>query len=110
MIANCAVRQAFNVQDPDTAELVSHMLGQQTVKVHSDGHAGRFSRLGLPSSYSTTRMETGRALLSPDEVMMLPGTTQLLFVQGCRPVKSEKVHYYKDWAFRNRCTKWRMGS
>ena len=28
---NCAVRQAFNVQDPDTARLLSSMLGQRTV-------------------------------------------------------------------------------
>jgi len=110
MIANCAVRQAFNIQDPETAELVSHMLGQRTVKVQSESHSGRFFRLGLPSNFSTTNMETGRALLSPDEAMMLPGTIQLLFVQGCRPIRSEKVRYYNDWAFRNRCTKWRMGS
>jgi len=105
MIANCAVRQAFNVQDRDTAVLVSEMLGQRTVKVESDGNTGKLAWLGLPSSFSKHRSETGRPLLAPDEVMMLPSSCQVLFVQGCKPILSEKVRYFEDKVFRGRWRK-----
>ena len=38
----------------------------------------------------------GRQLLTPDEVMALPGDQQLLFVQGLRPVQAGKVSYLND--------------
>ena len=106
MVANCAVRQAFNVQDPDTARLLSSMLGQRTVEVSNRGKAGRVFRLGLPSSFSETRSETGRPLLAPDEIMLLPEACELLFVQGCKPVLAEKVRYFKERRFRGRWQAW----
>ncbi|MDW3206058.1 MAG: type IV secretory system conjugative DNA transfer family protein [Alphaproteobacteria bacterium] len=102
MIANCAVRQAFNVQDTETAQLISGMLGQRTVKVRSEGHTGRFGRLGLPSTFSASRTEAPRPLLSADEVMLLPGDKALVFVQGCRPILAEKVRYYAERLFKGR--------
>ena len=45
IVANSAVRQAFNVQDPATARLLSEMLGQATIRVTNEG---RTSPLPLP--------------------------------------------------------------
>jgi len=109
MIANCAVRQAFNVQDPDTAQLLSVMLGQRTVPVSSGGKSGRFPWLSLASSYSEHRSEIGRPLLAPSEIMLLPDGCQLLFVQGCRPVLAQKLRYFEERLFKGRWTPWRMG-
>jgi type IV secretion system protein VirD4 len=105
MIANCAVRQAFNVQDPETAKLLSSMLGQRTVRIKSEGHSGHLQWLGLPNSFSVNKSETGRPLLAPDEVMMLPESAQLLFVQGCKPILAEKLQYFVERFFRGRWTK-----
>jgi len=105
MIANCAVRQAFNVQDPDTAGMLSSMLGQRTVKVHSGGRSGRFPLLGLVHAYSEGESETGRPLLSPSEVTLLPDSRMLVFVQGCRPILAEKIRYYADAVFQRRLSR-----
>lgn len=110
MVANCAVRQAFNVQDPDTARLLSSMLGQRSVEVSNRGKAGRVFRLGLPSSFSETRSETGRPLLAPDEIMLLAEARELLFVQGCKPILAEKVRYFKERRFRGRWQAWHPGA
>ena len=109
MIANCAMRQAFNVQDPDTAQLLSAMLGQRTVAVSSGGKSGRFPWLGLASNYSAHHSEIGRPLLAPDEIMLLPESCQLLFVQGCRPILAQKLRCFEERAFKGRWTPWRMG-
>ncbi|MET4103953.1 type IV secretion system protein VirD4 [Roseovarius sp. MBR-78] len=105
MIANCAVRQAFNVQDPETANMLSNMLGQRTVKVRSGGRSGRFAWLGLPASFSESESETGRPLLSPSEVTLLPDSRMLVFVQGCRPILAEKLRYYADAVFQRRLSR-----
>ena len=109
LIANCAVRQAFNVQDPDTARLLSSMLGQRTVRATNRGKAGRFPFLGWANSFSESESETGRPLLAPDEIMLLPESCELLFVQGCRPILAEKVRYYAERLFRGRWSAWRPG-
>jgi type IV secretion system protein VirD4 len=110
LIANCAVRQAFNVQDPDTARLLSTMLGQRTVKIINHGRSGRFNLFGWANSYSENTSETGRPLLAPDEVMLLPEDRELLFVQGCPPVMAEKVKYFLERRFRGRWKFWRPGA
>ena len=109
MIANCAVRQAFNVQDDQTAALLSAMLGQRTVSVSSGGKSGRFPWLGLATNYSEHRSEIGRPLLAPSEIMLLPESCQLLFVQGCRPILAQKLRYFEERLFKGRWTPWRMG-
>jgi len=109
LIANCAVRQAFNVQDPDTARLLSSMLGQRTVKTTNRGKAGRFPFFGWANTFSESQSEIGRPLLAPDEIMLLPESCELLFVQGCRPILAEKVRYYAERLFRGRWSAWRPG-
>jgi type IV secretion system protein VirD4 len=109
LIANCAVRQAFNVQDPDTARLLSSMLGQRTMKTVNEGKAGRFPFLGWSSTYSESQSEIGRPLLAPDEIMLLPESCELLFVQGCRPILAEKVRYFTERIFRGRWAAWKPG-
>jgi type IV secretion system protein VirD4 len=102
MIANCAVRQAFNVQDTQTAELLSGMLGQRTVRTRSGSRSGRFPWLWMATNFNETVAETGRPLLSPAEIMLLPENQMLVFVQGCKPILAEKVRYFADRYFRKR--------
>jgi type IV secretion system protein VirD4 len=99
MIANCAVRQAFNVQDPATARLLADMLGQSTIRITNEGKSSPMPLPWLPATFSASTTEAGRALLTPDEVMALPGGQQLLFVQGLRPLRAKKVRYFEDTLF-----------
>lgn len=96
MIANCVVRQAFNVQDPATARFLADMLGQATIRVTNDGKSSPMPLPWLPSTFSSSTSEIARNLLTPDEIMALPGDQQLLFIQGIRPVKATKVRYFRD--------------
>jgi type IV secretion system protein VirD4 len=96
MIANCNVRQAFGVSDYLTAYELSMMLGQRTVRAWSQGHALHSPFGVIPGSLNRHVHETGRALLTPDEVMAMRERQQLIFIQGCRPILAEKVKYYAE--------------
>ncbi|MCA8927023.1 MAG: type IV secretory system conjugative DNA transfer family protein [Alphaproteobacteria bacterium] len=81
-IGNARVVQFFGTADVFTAEYVSKMLGKTTV--WSSGSSG--------NRESTS--ETGRALMTPDEVMHLGVDEELLFVRGVRPIRARKVPYF----------------
>jgi len=97
ILANCAVKQAFNVADVQTANEVSAMLGTKTV--HFTSHSRSLMPvIGLPSLESqSSEQQASRAVLTPDEVVNMPVRNQLLFVQGCRPVLAQKLRYF-DWS------------
>ena len=40
--------------------------------------------------------ETGRALMTPDEVMHMGPDEELLFVRGVRPIRAEKLPYFRS--------------
>lgn len=73
-----------------TAEAISKMLGKKTITTvsHSDGGGGFFK--GSDSS-----SQTGRELLTPDEVMKLPADEEIVFIAGNKPVKGKKLRYYE---------------
>jgi type IV secretion system protein VirD4 len=48
---------------------------------------------------STSEHVTGRELLTPDEIMQLPSSLQLLRLQGMPPVLAGKLRYYADPEF-----------
>jgi type IV secretion system protein VirD4 len=97
-LANCSVRCAFGTNDVDTAKVLSDMLGQATIRVKSTGQ----SDSGTSANYS----ETSRALMTPDEIMIMPFDSQLIFVQGMRPIVAEKIMYFKDPAFAGKFDVW----
>lgn len=47
--------------------------------------------------------ETARALLTPGEVMQLPADQELILLSGKRPIKAQKIKYYEDRNFTERC-------
>lgn len=96
IVANCTVRQGFNVSDVQTAQELSSMLGETTVDTRSQGRAAG-SRIALwPRSVSSTRSDARRALMTPEEVMRLSEEEQLIFLQGCRPIRARKVRYHRE--------------
>lgn len=109
IVANCAVRQAFNVADAQTAKELSALLGVSTVTVDSEGRSAAFPFSLLPHSVHKGTMQTARPLMTEDEVMALPTRKQLIFVQGMRPILANKLRYFDltEWRFWGKWDKWR---
>ena len=78
-----------------------------------DDPPGFWALSGLPwtlpaGTYRLDRPADGRPLLAPSEIMLLPESCQLLFVQGCRPILAQKLRYFEERAFKGRWSPWRM--
>ena len=87
--------QVFGVNDHDSARLVSDLLGQETIVFQTMSQALDSEKSGL----SFSDQHTGRPLLTPDEVRVLPQNRELLFLAGLRPIVAAKLRYYDDLEF-----------
>jgi type IV secretion system protein VirD4 len=94
-LSNAGVLQVFGVNDHDSARLVSDLLGQETVVFQTMSQALDSEKSGL----SFSDQHTGRSLLTPDEVRVLPQNRELLFLTGLRPIIAAKLRYYDDPEF-----------
>ena len=111
-ISNSGVIQYFGSRDKMTAEYFSSLCGVTTVEIESVSSA--FSRVfgsssgpgGGSSSNSTSettttgRNESQRQLAYPDELMVLKGHQQIIFVENLDPIGAEKVIWYSDASLR----------
>ncbi len=106
-IANCSVRVAFGTNDFDTAKVLSEMLGTTTIRVESGGHSKEsgFNPMGK-KNVSHNYSETARPLMTPDEVMRIPNDTQVVFVQGVKPILAEKIRYFADSEYKGKFDEW----
>lgn len=95
-LSNAGVLQVFGVNDHDSAQFVSNLLGQETVVFQTMSRALDSQRSGL----SHAQHHTARALLTPDEVRNLQPHLELLFLSSQRPVVANKLAYYADAEFR----------
>ncbi len=97
MIANCAVRQAFNVQDPETAKLLSDMLGTATVRMHSAGQTSPLPFNLVAGAFHSGAFEGARQLMTTGEILTMQGREQLIFVQGLPAFRARKIRYFDWW-------------
>jgi type IV secretion system protein VirD4 len=100
LLANTRVKQAFGTADEATAEYLSRLTGQATVRVetHNQSRGTTSGRTWLPQSQRGSSQnfgETGRRLLLPDEVRRLPDGQQLLFISGQPPLLTSRVDYLR---------------
>lgn len=101
IMSQAEVQQFFAVQDQGLQKSLSDALGQRTVKTASF-NLGR----DVDTDPGESRNETGRPLLSPDEVRLLPPTQQILLIQSLPPIRAQRVAYWdiapwQDWAGQN---------
>ncbi len=109
ILSNCDARFFWAVNDIETAETVSKMLGNSTVIVESADRGETTSRPlamgdGTGGSHSTNTSrglsEKERALLDPAEVMSrVPPECVIAFVRGLPPIIARRVFYYSDPLF-----------
>ncbi|SDD73312.1 type IV secretory system conjugative DNA transfer family protein [Sporomusa acidovorans] len=93
IIANCHVRVFYTPNEDGTAEMLSKSLGKKTIRVDSKN-----SGQGIGTASYTTS-ETGRDLMTPDEVKRLPKEQELVFVAQTRPILADKLFYFKEKFF-----------
>jgi type IV secretion system protein VirD4 len=108
LIANAQVLQAFGTSDQATAEYLSKMTGQATVRSSSENTskgstyaADRWSP-NRQSGTAQNMSEVGRALLMPDEVRRLDRREALVFISGNDPLRLLRTNYLADPEFAGR--------
>ena len=109
LIANAACLVTFGVNDMDTAELVSKMIGERTVEVRSAGVNTGASTV-LAHHENSGVGEAGRRVMLPSEVMRMPNTAALVFMRGlAHPIRCRRVEYFKERVFEGLWDRWREG-
>ncbi|QKX02377.1 type IV secretory system conjugative DNA transfer family protein [Wolbachia endosymbiont of Dirofilaria (Dirofilaria) immitis] len=96
-LSNSTYRITFAANNIETANLISQLIGNKTVQQESLNKP-KFLDLN-PASRSLHISETQRALLLPQEIIMLPRDEQIILIESTYPIKSKKVLYYNDSAF-----------
>lgn len=84
---NCDSFLFLGSNEKETHKYVSELLGKETISTTSNGKTK-----GRSGSFSTNYQQTGRELLTPDEVRMLDNDYALLFIRGERPVMDRKYN------------------
>ena len=76
--------------EPTSLEFVSKLLGKEPVHTRTRGQTK-----GRSGSSSVNYQQTGRDLMTPDEIRMLPTNDALLFIRGEKPVRDKKYDIKK---------------
>lgn len=91
-ITNHGAQIVFAPREQSDANEYSEMLGYKTVrKKHRSTSRGS----GAPQ-VSTSVSEERRAVLLPQEIKELPADEELIFYEGCRPIRAKKNWFFKD--------------
>ena len=83
--------------EKETHKYVSELMGKETLDTNTYGHSR-----GRSGSFSVNDQQTGRELLTPDEVRMLDNRKAILFVRGERPMLDDKYDLMRHRRWR-RC-------
>ncbi|GHM58143.1 MAG: type IV secretion system protein VirD4 [Candidatus Mesenet longicola] len=102
-LSNSTYRITFAANNIETANLISQLIGNKTVQQESLNRP-KFLDLN-PASRSLHISDTQRALLLPQEIIMLPRDEQIVLVESAYPIKSKKIQYYSDKIFTRRLFK-----
>lgn len=91
-VANAGVLQCFGVNDFETAKWLSQSMGKETIGYQTESHR--------PGDIATTTQHiTARDLMTPDEIMQIDPSVQLLRVQGKPVIIARKLRYFADKEF-----------
>lgn len=90
IVGNCDEFLYLGGNEQSTHKYVSELLGKETIDTNTYGLSK-----GRNGSYSTNYQQSGRELLTPDEVRMLDNRFALLFIRGERAVMDGKYDILK---------------
>ncbi len=89
-MGNCDELLYLGGNEKETHKYVSELLGKETIDTNTYGQTK-----GKSGSYATNFQQSGRELLTPDEVRMLDNRDSILFIRGERPVMDRKYDLMK---------------
>jgi type IV secretion system protein VirD4 len=102
-LSNSTYRVTFAANNYETANLISQLCGNKTV---DNVAASKPKFLDFnPASRSLNVSKAQRALLLPQEVIMLPRDEQIILIESKPPIKTMKIKYYEDPFFTKRLLK-----
>ena len=90
ILGNCDEMYYLGGNEQSTHKYISELLGKETLDTNTFGKSS-----GRSGNYSTNYQQTGRELLTADEVRLLDNNYGLLFIKGERPVKDKKYDLLK---------------
>lgn len=100
IIDNCYNQIVLGVSEIDSAKYISERLGKMTLKQTSTSKSKRKTSV-VSSNVSESESETGRAILTPDEVLRLPFDKTLLLLGGQNPYDASKIMFFNDKRFKD---------
>ncbi len=96
-LSNSTYRITYAANNVETANLISQLIGNKTVKQKS---MNKPKYLDLnPATRTIHESEIQRALLLPQEVIGLPRDEQIILIESTPPIKTKKITYYKERFF-----------
>jgi type IV secretion system protein VirD4 len=98
-ITNHGAQIVFAPREQSDANEYSEMLGYRTIRKR---HQSRSSGGQGGSSVSVNYTEEKRALFLPQEIKELPSDDELIFYEGCKPIRAKKNWFFKDKTFKQR--------
>ena len=90
IIGNADTLVYLGGNEQSTHEYISKLLGKETISTSSSSQSK-----GRSGSYSQSTQQTGRELMTPDEVRLLDNRKAMVFIRGERPVIDEKYDLMK---------------
>lgn len=95
VLSQAEVKQFFAVQDDQLARTLSMALGQRTLKTRNF-NLGQFDDDEVGESLG----ETGRPLMSPDEIRLMGADEQLLLIKALPPLRARRLPFWfvAPWA------------
>ena len=85
VVSNCDSLLYLGTNEASTHEYISKALGKATIDVKT-----RNTTKGRNGSSTTNYQQTGRELMTPDEVRLLPNDKAILLIRGKRPIIDNK--------------------
>lgn len=99
-LSNSTYRITYAANSVETANLISQLIGNKTVKQQSYNKP-KFLDLN-PATRTIHESEIQRALLLPQEVIGLPRDEQIILIESTPPIKTKKIFYYQESFFKRR--------
>ena len=111
VLDNLATQQYMSITSYETAEQMSKRIGDETIVIRTEGdNRGSSTPTGgdgkspgsRNSGSNTTTSEAARRLMKPEEILVLPEHTTIVFHKNHYVIVCDKSKYYADKAFRRR--------
>jgi type IV secretion system protein VirD4 len=101
IIDNCGASVWFAAADPRTAGRIVSMIGNAT-EIEPTVSTSRPTGAWFGGVTTTGEREVYRPVMDTGAVRELPADTELVFVNGAKPIKAKKLQYDKEPIFKSR--------